>query len=349
LITTGNCKLKIYTSNAHKQHNPPFEIYTAQEQVTYDESPRRVESILVALNKTVWAEISAPQDLGLDPILAVHSAAHLEYIQTAYENWKSISPVEGMAFIPYKHSINREEALKGDITEADGFFMTDMTVPIGPGTFPAAYESAQIALSAAGAILQGEPSAYALCRPPGHHAGREICGGYCFLNNAAIAAQWLSQHGKIAILDIDYHAGNGTQAIFYERADVFVTSIHADPTRQYPRFCGYAHETGVGSGTGYHKNYPLPAGMDDIAYLQVLDDALDQIAKHDPVYLVVSTGMDIYADDPLGDFAITRSGIYQIGLAIARLRLPTLLVQEGGYQVDELGNNVAALLSGFMD
>jgi len=338
--------MKVYTSDAHKQHNPPFEIYTAQEQVTYDESPRRVESILAALVKTDWAELIPPQDFDLEPILAVHSAAHFEYLQSAYERWKSTSPVEGMAFIPYKHSIDREIAIKGDLTEADGFFMTDMTVPIAPGTFAAACVSAQIALSAAQAILTGERSAYALCRPPGHHAGSEICGGYCFLNNAAIAAQWLSGHGKVAILDIDYHAGNGTQAIFYERSDVFMISLHADPARQYPRFAGYAHETGSGPGAGYHKNIPLPAGVDDAAYLRVLEDALDLIAKYDPAFLVVSTGMDIYAGDPLGDFTITRSGFHQIGQAIARLRLPTMLVQEGGYNIDELGNNVGALLSG---
>ncbi len=339
-------EMKIYTSKAHECHNPPFEIFTSQEHVAYDEAPRRVESILAALGKTGWAEISEPRDFGLEPILAVHSAAHLNYLRTAYEDWRSVSPVEGMAFIPYKHSVDRETALKGDITEPDGFFMTDMTVPIAPGTFTAACASAQVALSAAQAIQNGEPSVYALCRPPGHHAGREVCGGYCFLNNAAIAAQWLSQYGKIAILDIDYHAGNGTQAIFYERADVYVTSLHADPARKYPRFAGYAHETGAGPGAGYHKNYPLPAGMDDAAYLCILEEALDLVAKYDPAYLVVSTGMDIYAGDPLGDFAITRQGIHRIGQAIARLRLPTMLIQEGGYQVDELGNNVVALLSG---
>ena len=171
--------------------------------------------------------------------------------------------------------------------------------------------------------------------------------GYCFLNNAAIAANWLSQEGKIAILDVDFHAGNGTQEIFYERSDVLTISLHADPAREYPRYAGFADQTGSGEGRGFHKNFPLPAGIDDFQYLQVLDEALGLIQAFEPAYLVVSAGMDIYEADLLGDFKITRSGISDIGELIAGLGLPTLVVMEGGYHVPSLGENFATLLTPF--
>jgi acetoin utilization deacetylase AcuC-like enzyme len=238
--------------------------------------------------------------------------------------------------------------LAGNVPEQAGFFLMSTHVPVTAGTYTAALAAAQCALSGAQAVAQGQRAAFALCRPPGHHAGREMCGGLCFLNNAAIATQWLSKQGKVAILDIDYHAGNGTQDIFYARADVLTVSLHADPNREYPNYAGYAHETGAGPGTGYHRNYPLPAGTDDSLYLHTLDDALDLIAKFDPAHLVVSAGMDIYMDDPLSDFAITRQGIAEIGRSIASLNLPTLLVMEGGYNVEALGKNVVALLVAFV-
>jgi acetoin utilization deacetylase AcuC-like enzyme len=215
------------------------------------------------------------------------------------------------------------------------------------GTFQAALNSANCALSGAKAIAEGERSAFALCRPPGHHAGKSFCGGYCYLNNAAIAAQWLSARGKLAILDIDYHAGNGTQDIFYERGDVLTISIHADPDSAYPSFCGYADEIGTGQGSGLHRNFPLPAGINDDRYLSVLEQALAIIRSFAPAFLVLSAGMDLYEGDPLGEFKVTREGIRRIGKRIAGLSLPTLIVLEGGYNNEALGENIASLLKTF--
>jgi acetoin utilization deacetylase AcuC-like enzyme len=225
--------------------------------------------------------------------------------------------------------------------------MFDLSAPIMAGTYQAALASANCALSGAKAIAEGERVAFALCRPPGHHAGRSFCGGYCYFNNASTAADWLSKMGKVAILDIDYHAGNGTQDIFYERGDVLTISIHADPDTAYPSFCGYADETGAGKGSGLHRNFPLPAGTNDKRYLSTLDEAIALIQSFDPEYLVLSAGMDLYSGDPLGKFKVTRDGIHKIGTRIAQLGLSTLVVMEGGYNNDALGENIAALLGEF--
>ena len=182
----------------------------------------------------------------------------------------------------------------------------DTTVSYTNGTYAAALDAANCAISGAEAITQGQSVAFALCRPPGHHAGREICGGYCYLNNAAIAAQWLSRLGRVVILDVDFHAGNGTQEIFYDRPDVYMISIHADPGGEYPYFAGHAWEKGIGPGLGYHQNFPLSPGTDDGQYLEVLDQALVLIDRFSLQHLVVSAGMDTYKDDPLGSLSLPK-------------------------------------------
>jgi acetoin utilization deacetylase AcuC-like enzyme len=187
-----------------------------------------------------------------------------------------------------------------------------------------------------------------LCRPPGHHAGKDYAGGYCFINNAAVAANWLSSKGQVALLDIDYHCGNGTQDIFYKRDDVFTVSIHADPDFEYPHYAGFANEKGSGRGFGFHHNFPLPAGTDDTAYLKTLDDSLGLIRGFKPKYLVISAGMDIYSDDPLGTIKVTTDGIREIGKRIASLGLPTVIIMEGGYNNDALGRNIVAFLGNFL-
>jgi len=209
-----------------------------------------------------------------------------------------------------------------------------------------------VALTGAALLLEGQPLAYALCRPPGHHAGTDLYGGYCYLNNAAIAAQHLAggleraERHRVAILDIDFHHGNGTQQIFYEREDVLFVSIHADPAREYPFFAGYADERGAGAGLGYTLNYPLEAGVADGRYLAVLDRALAAVAEYAPRYLVLSAGFDTFGGDPIGDFALSTAAYPAIGRRIAALGLPTLVVQEGGYAIAALGENAAGLLRG---
>lgn len=225
--------------------------------------------------------------------------------------------------------------------------MMDLSACIVEGTYEAALASANCALSAAQSIVNGQWSAFALCRPPGHHAGKDYGGGYCFINNASVAANWLASQGKVALLDIDYHCGNGTQDIFYDRNDVLTISIHADPNFEYPHYAGYANETGAGAGLGFHKNFPLEKGTEDAQYLSTLEAALSLIRQFEPTYLVLSAGMDIYADDPLGTIKVTTDGIGEIGKRISALDLPTLIVMEGGYANEVLGRNIVALLSAF--
>ena len=227
--------------------------------------------------------------------------------------------------------------------------MMDLSACIVAGTYEAALASANCAMSAAEAVANGERSAFALCRPPGHHAGKDYAGGYCFINNASVAANWLSAKGKVAVLDIDYHCGNGTQDIFYDRADVLTISIHADPNFEYPHYAGYANETGSGAGAGFHRNFPLEpsAGTDDARYLSALEEALYLIRQFGPKYLVISAGMDIYAGDPLGTLKVTTEGIREIGRRISALKLATIIVMEGGYNNDALGKNITTLLGEF--
>lgn len=226
--------------------------------------------------------------------------------------------------------------------------MMDLSACIVEGTYDAALSSVNCALSAAQAVAEkGDRSAFALSRPPGHHAGKDYAGGYCFVNNAAVAANWLTSKGRVAVLDVDYHAGNGTQDIFYERDDVLTISIHADPDFEYPNFIGYADERGEGRGLGFHYNFPLPKGTDDAAYLGTLDKAINIIREFKPEYLVVSAGMDIYADDPLGTIKVTTEGIAEIGKRISALDLPTAIIMEGGYANEALGKNILAFLGGF--
>lgn len=225
--------------------------------------------------------------------------------------------------------------------------MMDLSACIVEATYKAALTSANCALSAASSIADGQSSAFGLCRPPGHHAGKDYAGGYCFINNASVAANWLSSKGKVTLLDIDYHAGNGTQDIFYERNDVLTISIHGDPDFEYPHYAGFADETGTGAGLGFHKNFPLPAGTDDAAYIAALDSALEMIRKFDPKHLVLSTGMDTFDGDPLGKFHVTQNGFDQIGQRIAGLNLPTAIIMEGGYANQTLGKNIVTLLENF--
>lgn len=339
--------MKVYYPASHLQHNPPYEDYTQAGTIPALEVPERALQVLGALQQAGWAEIASPVDLGLEPILAVHSRPYLGYLQTVYQQWEPLSPTRGTAFFPGTYGLDPQAVLAGDIPEQAGFFLLDTTVSGVPGTYVAALQSAQAALNAAQDISQGLDAAFALCRPPGHHAGREVCGGYCYLNNAAIAAQFLSRQGKVALLDVDYHAGNGTQEIFYHRGDVFSISIHADPRFEYPHYAGYAQERGTGPGAGFHRNYPLEAGTGDTQYLPVLEEALSLIDAFSPQTLVVSAGMDTYQHDPLGTFKLTRDGLAKVSAHIAALDLPTVVVMEGGYHLPSIGDNMVAFLEAF--
>jgi acetoin utilization deacetylase AcuC-like enzyme len=230
-----------------------------------------------------------------------------------------------------------------------GYYSFDAGAPITAGTWQAVYSAAQVALTAQAAVENGARSAFALCRPPGHHAASDVMGGYCYLNNAAIAAQAFLDQGrqKVAILDVDYHHGNGTQSIFYSRNDVLFTSIHGHPEAEFPFFLGYADEHGEGPGEGFNFNYPLAAGSDWDHWSAALEQACTQIEAYTPDVLVISLGVDTFKDDPISTFKLDSPDYLRMGERIARLGLPTLFVMEGGYAVEEIGINAVNVLEGF--
>ncbi len=347
--------MQVYYTETHRQHDPPFEVIDGGQRTPYLENPARIDSILAALRETSWAEIVEPSEFGLDPILAVHAPDYVEFLASAWQQWLAAYPENQQApadavLLPATFALRCQPHKPSSLLGRAGYHMMDLSAVIIAGTYVAAIGSVNCALSAAQAISNGGADVrptFALCRPPGHHAGRDYAAGYCFINNAAVAAQFLSASGKVAILDVDYHVGNGTEDIFYQRADVLTISIHADPASEYPYYAGYAEETGAGAGLGFHHNFPLPAGTDDEHYLAALDEAIDLVKRFAPRYLIVSAGMDTYEKDSLGRFKITTEGIASIGERIARLGLPTAIMMEGGYNNADLGRNVVSFLTPF--
>lgn len=338
--------MKVYYSETHRKHQPSFEIFDGGLRVPYLENPERMDRILDALHQTDWAEIAEPKDFGLGPIHAVHDKDYIDFLASAWTEWLASEAEDKSVLLPSTFALRRYPQKPNSLLGRAGYYMMDLSACIVAGTYPAALASANCALGAAEAVANGERSAFALCRPPGHHAGKDYAGGYCFINNASVAAHWLSTLGNIALLDIDYHCGNGTQDIFYDRADVLTISIHADPNFEYPHYAGHANETGIGPGLGFHKNFPLEKGTDNARYLSTLEEALRLIHKFAPEYLIISAGMDIYTDDPLGTINVTTEGIAEIGRRVSALDLPTVIVMEGGYN-NVLGTNITAFLSSF--
>ena len=339
--------MKIFYSETHRKHAPPFEVFDGGLRTPYLENPDRMDRILNSLKDTDWAEILEPTDFGLEPIYEVHDKEYLDFLASCWIEWLDSNPKDPSVLLPATFALRRHPQRPTSLLGRAGYYLMDLSACIVDGTYEAALGSANCALSAAQSIVNGQSYAFALCRPPGHHAGKDYGGGYCFINNAAVAAHWLSSKGKVALLDIDYHCGNGTQDIFYDRDDVFAISIHADPNFEYPHFAGFANETGSGKGSGFHRNFPLEKGIDDARYLVILEEALSLIQQFDPKYLVLSAGMDIYADDPLGTIKVTTNGIGKISKRIAALNLPTVIIMEGGYANDALGKNILSLLGEF--
>lgn len=344
--------MRIFYSDTHNLHFPPFEVFDGGVRVPYLESPDRAHRVLTALQQTGWAEISAPMEFGMEPVRAVHDPGYLNFLASAWDEWVSAEPApltdgDRAALLPATFALRMQVQPPASLLGRAGYYMMDLSAPIVEGTYRAALASVDCGLSAAQAILNGEHSSFALTRPPGHHAGRANCGGYCYLNNAAVTANWLSRDGKVAILDIDYHAGNGTQEIFFDRPDVLTISIHADPSEEYPYFSGHAAERGTGAGEGFHHNFPLSAGTGDSAYLGVLDHALALIREYSPRWLLISAGMDIYDSDPLGRIKVTTPGIREIGRRIAILGIPAAIMMEGGYNNKDLGLNFVTFLEAF--
>ena len=309
------------------------------------EQPARI-GVLQAGAAAAGAVFEAPRDFGMGPLAAVHTAEYLAFLQTIHPRWKRI---EGAAdeVIPNIHPDRRSANYPKSAVGQAGYHQADTACPIAAGTWEAAYWSAQSALSAAEVVAGGERAAYALCRPPGHHAFADLAGGFCFLNNSGIAAEWLRGRGlRVAVLDVDVHHGNGTQGMFYHRRDVLTVSLHADPDRFYPFFWGAAQERGIGEGMGFNLNLPLPRGTDDAGYMAALDVALARIRAFGADVVVVALGLDAHEADPFQGFRVTTGGFTRIAAAIAGLGLPLLVVQEGGYLQPALGANLTAFLQG---
>jgi acetoin utilization deacetylase AcuC-like enzyme len=338
--------MKIVCSETHRIHAPPYE-FVGDGMSPHPESPGRIDAILKELEGRGFGEFAGQRAYPLDDILAVHGAEYLHYLERVYAVWAAAGrPAAGV--IPDAFARRGMEGKPAEMQNQAGYYCFDAQTPIVEGTYQAALSSAFCALTGADLILSGEPSAYALCRPPGHHAGRNFYGGYCYLNNAAIAAARLSREDRVAILDIDYHHGNGTQDIFYGSERILYASIHAHPNRVYPFYSGFAGERGTGAGLGFNHNFPLPARVDEGQYLEVLEQAMEMVQKFAPGFLVVSAGVDTFREDPLGDFDLPLDAFSRIGERLSQARLPTLLVQEGGYNVAMIGKCVANLLEGFV-
>jgi acetoin utilization deacetylase AcuC-like enzyme len=336
--------LVVYSPD-HAKHRPET-YFRAGGFVPHPEKPERAEAIIAAMRDAGFA-VEQPRDYGAGPRAAVHTPDYLSYLESAHRRWRALGAAS-QEVVPNIHPGRHMASLPTGLVGQVGWYSTDMSSPIGPATWDAAVTSAHVAVHATERVLAGQSVAYALCRPPGHHAFSDMCGGFCFLNNIAIAAEFAVRRGRRpAILDVDVHHGNGTQGIFYRRRDVLTVSLHCDPTDFYPFFAGHAHERGEGDGRGANVNLPLARGTGDNAYLDALAEALATVKAFAPDLLVVALGLDGYENDPFQGFRLTTAGFGRIARAIGELRLPTVLVQEGGYNCDDLGKNVRAFLDGF--
>jgi acetoin utilization deacetylase AcuC-like enzyme len=340
--------MKTFYSPAHLEHAPPEEFEGGRLNPAV-EVPARAEKVRAEVERRKLGPILAPEDFGMEPIARVHDAGLVRFLGEASELWRKHHGEDAPPAIPSAWPARGLRSRpEGDIESRLGTYAFDTATPIVKGTWRAALSAVNTALSAAQAIRNGERAAFALARPPGHHASADVFGGYCYLNNAAIAAQWFIDQGlKPAILDVDYHHGNGTQSIFYRRSDVLFCSLHGDPSFAYPHFLGFADETGEGKGEGVNLNLPMPMYTDWSGYSASLATALKRIKAFGPDVLLVSLGLDTFENDPISKFKLTREDYLRMGAMIAGARLPTLFLFEGGYNLDALAEITVNVLEGF--
>ena len=346
--------MRVVYSPKHLLHDPATEIDASITHSPYEHTGR-AETIKAALEADSRFALCEPDDHGLEPITAVHNEGLVRFLAEAWAQYQHEVGVrrEVVPDVFFRGDLRNNMSAINDepeaITARLGWWCFETTTPLTEGTYQAARAAVDTALTATDAVLGGERAAYGLCRPPGHHATRDLYGGYCFFNNAAIAAHDIVQRtgGKVTVLDVDYHHGNGTQEIFYDRADVQYVSLHGDPRRAYPYFTGHADETGTGKGLGSTFNVPLPKRTADDAYIAALSTCAEKIAAFKPTALIVSLGLDTFVTDPIADLAVTTEGFSRSGALLAQIGLPTIVLQEGGYDVAALGRNVHAWLTGF--
>jgi acetoin utilization deacetylase AcuC-like enzyme len=313
------------------------------------EMPSRADTILARVERVGLGPVIEPDEFDPTRYSRVHSERYVRFLQNAWSEWTATgSTLDALPLIwPVRDM--RSDIEPDYIDGKLGFYSMDAGSAITAGTWEAACASANVALTGMSAVTENKKAAFALCRPPGHHAAAEYMGGYCFLNNAAIAAQGFLDAGarRVTVLDIDYHHGNGTQSIFYDRADVMFASLHGDPKTSYPYFSGHKDELGSGNGYGFNYNYPLPRGTGWDVYGEALKHAGEKIARYAPDALVISLGVDTFKGDPISHFLLESEDFVKMGETLAKLGLPTLFVMEGGYMVDDIGINAVNVLQGF--
>jgi len=314
------------------------------------ECPDRANNVAAAMLERDFGEVIPPREYSDDKLTSVHDADYVDFLRHAWDEWirhgETGSNAKPFVFV----GSGMHHADSSSIHSKLGRYSFGTDAPIVAGSWKAIRRSAEVALTGSDLILEGERIAFSLCRPPGHHATRALCGGYCYLNNNALATQSLIDAGmkKVAILDVDYHHGNGTQSIFYERNDVLTISLHADPAVEYPYFLGFSDEYGAGPGEGFNRNYPLPFGTDWEAYSHALDDAISHVREFSPAAIIIALGLDTFAGDPTTYFEILAEDYISLGQRVGALGLPTLIILEGGYAVDAIGNNTANFTQGVL-
>ncbi len=345
--------MQTFYNSRHAEHHGKVEMFRG-ELVPCFEIPARADYVLQELQARQPGAIEPPRAMEDAAITRVHTQRYVDFLRGAWDEWVALDAANAQrdAFPSYwPIRTFRSDVLPSSFAARMGLFSYDAGSPLMSGTWAAAREGAACAWSAAQHVMGGARAAFALTRPPGHHAGADFFGGYCFLNNAAIAAQALRDAGcaRVAVLDIDYHHGNGTQAIFYDRADVLTVSVHGDPHTEYPYYLGYADERGAGAGLGANLNLPLARGTGFAAWRAALATALQAIAAYRADAVVVALGLDTFEGDPISGFGLQSADYLKIGSDIAAAGLPTVLTFEGGYAVAEVGVNTVNVLQGFDD
>jgi acetoin utilization deacetylase AcuC-like enzyme len=331
----------------HNLRNSKTELFGGQLVEPF-ERPSRAEYIIARVREVELGPVSEPDDFGMKPILAIHDKGFIDFLQIAWQDWQA-EGYKGEAIPTVWPARRMSLRIPTNIEGRLGYYALACETTLSDGTWEAAYASAQVALTGAQRLNEGAKAVFSLCRPPGHHAAIDMYGGYCFVNNAAVAAQHLLDTGtkRVAILDVDFHHGNGTQDIFDTRDDVLFISLHGDPMDAFPHFLGHADETGSGAGVGFTVNYPMPPKTNFPTWRMALIKALAQIAKYAPDKLIISLGVDTFETDPISFFKLKSKDFATYGADIASLNLPTLFVMEGGYDIAEIGINTVNVLQGF--
>ena len=342
--------MDIIYSDIHHKHDLETEMLT-EGPVPCFERASRLDNVIAAIHRRGFGNLLSPDSHGIEPVARIHTPEYLAFLETAWEDWHARYPnleSTGLYCFP---SRDPNAGIPEHIAARLGYYAFDLSAALTAGSWEAIRTSTDIALTGVDRILAGEQVAFSLCRPPGHHASADRMGGYCYVNNAAVAAQAFLDQGKsrVAILDVDYHHGNGTQEIFYERADVYYLSIHGHPDEEYPHYWGWAEETGRDNGTDFNLNCPLHTRVTDWnIYQQALMQCMAAIGGYNPDVLIVSLGLDTYEHDPMCEFKLRQADYTEMGRTIRKsFSGPVLFVFEGGYCIEDLGDNTLNVLTGF--